>query len=93
MITASLEAPPARAAPRTARLTDIVTDPAALAAALGLPPELIASARIAAELAACLPGYLVPCLVRELQGAPAKVALAPWPFSRGRSRGAAGRGC
>ncbi len=31
--------------------------------------------RIAGELAACLPGYLVPRLVREVHGAPAKVGL------------------
>jgi L-lysine 2,3-aminomutase len=54
----------------------------------------VARARhIATELAARLPGYLVPRLVRELAGAPAKVALAPRPVSRGRSRGAAARGC
>lgn len=33
--------------------------------------------QLAAELAARLPGYLVPRLVREVPGAPAKVALAP----------------
>jgi EF-P beta-lysylation protein EpmB len=33
--------------------------------------------RIAGELAALLPGYLVPRLVRETAGAPAKLALAP----------------
>lgn len=33
--------------------------------------------RLAAELAARLPGYLVPRLVREVPGAPAKVAFAP----------------
>ncbi len=32
---------------------------------------------IAGELAARLPGYLVPRLVREIYGAPAKVTLAP----------------
>jgi L-lysine 2,3-aminomutase len=32
---------------------------------------------IAGELAARLPGYLVPRLVREIHGAPAKVTLAP----------------
>jgi EF-P beta-lysylation protein EpmB len=32
---------------------------------------------IAGELAARLPGYLVPRLVREISGAPAKVTLAP----------------
>jgi EF-P beta-lysylation protein EpmB len=32
---------------------------------------------IAGELAACLPGYLVPRLVREVEGAPAKVTLPP----------------
>jgi L-lysine 2,3-aminomutase len=32
---------------------------------------------IAGQLAAQLPGYLVPRLVRELYGAPAKVTLAP----------------
>jgi L-lysine 2,3-aminomutase len=49
--------------------------------------------QIAAELAARLPGYLVPRLVREVAGAPAKVVLAPRPLSRGRSRGAAAGGC
>jgi L-lysine 2,3-aminomutase len=48
---------------------------------------------IAAGLAARLPGYLVPRLVRELAGAPAKVALAPRRFSRGRSRGTPTPGC
>jgi L-lysine 2,3-aminomutase len=33
--------------------------------------------RIAGELATQLPGYLVPRLVRELYGAPAKVSLTP----------------
>ena len=33
--------------------------------------------RIAGELAALLPGYLVPRLVREVHGAPAKVVLPP----------------
>jgi EF-P beta-lysylation protein EpmB len=33
--------------------------------------------RIAGELAAHLPGYLVPRLVREIDGAPAKVTLSP----------------
>jgi L-lysine 2,3-aminomutase len=32
---------------------------------------------IAGDLAARLPGYLVPRLTREIQGAPAKVTLAP----------------
>jgi L-lysine 2,3-aminomutase len=32
---------------------------------------------IAGELAAELPGYLVPKLVREIHGAPAKVTLPP----------------
>jgi L-lysine 2,3-aminomutase len=32
---------------------------------------------IAGELAACLPGYLVPRLVREVEGAPSKVTLPP----------------
>ncbi len=32
---------------------------------------------IAGELAARLPGYLVPRLVREIYGAPAKVTLSP----------------
>lgn len=39
-------------------------------------PESRARA-IAADLAARLPGYLVPKLVREVPGAPAKTALAP----------------
>jgi L-lysine 2,3-aminomutase len=32
---------------------------------------------LAGELAARLPGYLVPRLVREVEGAPAKLALSP----------------
>jgi KamA family protein len=32
---------------------------------------------IAGELAACMPGYLVPRLVREVEGAPAKLTLPP----------------
>lgn len=32
---------------------------------------------IAGELAACLPGYLVPRLVREVEGAPSKMVLPP----------------
>lgn len=45
--------------------------------------------RIAGELAAQLPGYLVPRLAREVAGEPAKVVLAPrLPMPRGRSRGA-----
>lgn len=32
---------------------------------------------IAGELAACMPGYLVPRLVREVEGAPAKLPLSP----------------
>ena len=44
--------------------------------------------RITGELAARLPGYLVPRLARERAGAPAKVVLAPdLPVPRGRSRG------
>jgi L-lysine 2,3-aminomutase len=35
------------------------------------------SQEIAGALAAQLPGYLVPRLVREVEGAPAKVTLAP----------------
>jgi L-lysine 2,3-aminomutase len=37
--------------------------------------------RLAAQLAARLPGYLVPRLAREVAGAPAKtmVTPAPWP--------------
>jgi L-lysine 2,3-aminomutase len=38
--------------------------------------------RIAAELAARLPGYLVPRLARELPAAPAKQVLAPAPQPR-----------
>src|SRR5215469_2107436 len=50
--------------------------------------------RIAGELAARLPGYLVPRLARELEGAPAKVVLAPHlPVPRGRSRGRPAAGC
>jgi EF-P beta-lysylation protein EpmB len=44
--------------------------------------------RIAGELAARLPGYLVPRLAREEAGATAKVVLAPrLPVPRDRSRG------
>jgi EF-P beta-lysylation protein EpmB len=32
---------------------------------------------IAGELASCMPGYLVPRLVREVEGAPAKLTLEP----------------
>jgi len=32
---------------------------------------------IAGALAACMPGYLVPRLVREVEGAPAKLTLEP----------------
>jgi EF-P beta-lysylation protein EpmB len=42
--------------------------------------------RIAAELAARLPGYLVPRLARELPDAPGKVILAPGPQRARRSR-------
>ena len=38
--------------------------------------ELVAR-RLVADLAACLPGYLVPRLVREVPGAPSKTALPP----------------
>ena len=31
--------------------------------------------RLRSELTACLPGYLVPRLVREIEGAPAKTAM------------------
>jgi L-lysine 2,3-aminomutase len=37
--------------------------------------------RLMAELAARLPGYLVPRLVREEPGAPAKTSIAPAPWS------------
>ena len=44
--------------------------------------------RIAGELAARLPGYLVPRLAREQAGATAKAVLAPrLPDPRDRSRG------
>jgi EF-P beta-lysylation protein EpmB len=33
--------------------------------------------RLAGEIASCLPGYLVPRLVREVEGAPAKLTLPP----------------
>jgi EF-P beta-lysylation protein EpmB len=39
-------------------------------------PDALAQ-RIAGELAATLPGYLVPRLVREVEGAPAKMTLPP----------------
>jgi EF-P beta-lysylation protein EpmB len=44
--------------------------------------------RIAGELAAQLPGYLVPRLSQEVEGAPAKVVLAPrLPVAHARSLG------
>jgi L-lysine 2,3-aminomutase len=49
--------------------------------------------RIAAQLAAQLPGYLVPRLARELDGAPAKLVLPPLATTRGRSRRTAPTGC
>jgi len=52
-----------------------VLDPVLGAAHFDVPEER--AQRIAGELAAQLPGYLVPRLVRETQGAPAKVPLAP----------------
>jgi EF-P beta-lysylation protein EpmB len=50
--------------------------------------------RLLGELAAQLPGYLVPRLVREIQGAPAKVHLAPLrSVPRAASHGGSARGC
>lgn len=50
--------------------------------------------RIAGELAAQLPGYLVPRLAREIGGAAAKVVLAPTlPVPRGGSRGGRASRC
>jgi EF-P beta-lysylation protein EpmB len=50
-------------------------DPVSGAAHFDTPEEH--ARRLAAELAAHLPGYLVPRLVREVPGAPAKVVLPP----------------
>lgn len=44
-------------------MADCITTPEALAAAAHLPPGL--------------PGFEVPRLVRDIEGAPAKVSLAP----------------
>ena len=50
--------------------------------------------RLVGELAARLPGYLMPRLVREIHGAPAKVSLAPrLPVPRARSYGTGTRRC
>ena len=50
-------------------------DPVAGAAHFDLP--LATARRLIAEVAACLPGYLVPRLAREDPGAPAKTMLPP----------------
>src|SRR5262249_7956432 len=52
-----------------------VLDRVAGAAHFDLPEQRAQD--IAGELAACLPGYLVPRLVREVEGAPAKLTLPP----------------
>ncbi|HUN27012.1 MAG TPA: EF-P beta-lysylation protein EpmB [Steroidobacteraceae bacterium] len=52
-----------------------MTDPVRGTAHFAVP--LPRARRIAGELAALLPGYLVPRLVRERAGAPAKVPIAP----------------
>lgn len=52
-----------------------VLDRVAGAAHFDLPEQR--SREIAGELAANLPGYLVPRLVREVEGAPAKLSLSP----------------
>ena len=50
--------------------------------------------RLLGELAAQLPGYLVPRLVREIEGAPAKVSLTPrLPIPRAGSHGSSAGGC
>jgi EF-P beta-lysylation protein EpmB len=50
-------------------------DPVAGAAHFDVPEDQ--ARQLMAEVAAILPGYLVPRLVREIEGAPAKVVLAP----------------
>ena len=57
-----------------------VLDPVRGAAHFDVPDEV--ARRIVGEVSAQLPGYLVPRLVREVHGAPAKVSLAP-RFSNG----------
>jgi len=57
-----------------------VLDRVAGAAHFDLPEERARD--IAGELAASLPGYLVPRLVREVEGAPAKVSLSPRLISK-----------
>jgi len=52
-----------------------VLDPVRGAAHFDIPEEH--ARKIAGDLAACLPGYLVPRLVREVSGAPAKLPLQP----------------
>ena len=52
-----------------------VLDRVAGAAHFDLPEQR--AQEIAGELAASLPGYLVPRLVREVEGAPAKLSLSP----------------
>lgn len=52
-----------------------VLDPVRGAAHFDVPDEI--AQRIVGEVSARLPGYLVPRLVREVHGAPAKVSLAP----------------
>lgn len=50
--------------------------------------------RLLGELAAQLPGYLVPRLVREIEGAPAKVSLTPrLSIPRAGSHGSSAGGC
>lgn len=50
--------------------------------------------RLLGDLAAQLPGYLVPRLVREIEGAPAKVTLAPrLSVPRAGSHGTSSGGC
>jgi hypothetical protein len=63
-------------------MTDRITTPEALVVSTHFPPGLpgfepAAGAGLLGELAAQLPGYLLPRLVREIEGAPAKVSLTP----------------
>lgn len=51
-------------------------DPVRGAAHFDIPEDR--ARQLAAQLAARLPGYLVPRLVREIPGAPAKTMLPPW---------------
>ena len=62
-------------------------DPVRGAAHFAVPDERAQA--LAGQLAARLPGYLVPRLVREVAGAPAKVALRRHILRRSDNRAAA----